>query len=215
MFDPPAGFADLIADADDAPHGSFADLDVPDIGVLHARHPKPRSAAALAMSANRRIPAMLRQGYVSLFVIEHLEPGRFDELLADMLTGQLPEDAVTTISRRIATWGTARPYSAVVTLTSWTGFHWRTIRSHLVDKGIAAPLSALPNLHALLDVTENLVLQAASDGKPADAQRKRREIIDALYRPEPGTLSPAGTQVQPFDDADMEDSFDQFRQRLA
>lgn len=168
------------------------------------------------MWTNHRIPSQLQSSYLSLFASEHLEPGRFDELLGDMLVGkdQAPADAVSSIARAVATWGTARPFTAVVTLVAWTGHHWRTIRGSLTDKGIADPLALLPSLHSLLDVTEQLVLQAVDgDGKPAVAKREREKILDMLYRPEPSTTSTQKT-VRPFTDDETEESFDHFMKAI-
>lgn len=98
----------------------------------------------------------------------------------------------------------------MITLASITAAHWRTLRARIAGYGIARPLEQLPNLHALLDLTEQAVLESFS-GK--DAERERKTFLDKLYAPERGKqLGGTGHKPAPagFDEEAMEAAFDAF-----
>jgi hypothetical protein len=75
-------------------------------------------------------------------------------------------------------------------LSLFTGHNWRTIRAKLANAGIASPLE-LPNLHAVLDITEDIVVDALyssgeeKDGPPSEGEKKVRRFYDSIYVPDP------------------------------
>lgn len=112
IHEPPPGFDDLLADAQDVEaRGAFHDLDVPGVGTVRARKPMPNAAANLSMSVNAKIETATQTRYLRLFVETHLADGEFERLMVEMLDPDrdLPGDTVGRVARCIATWGTARP----------------------------------------------------------------------------------------------------------
>lgn len=201
MYSPPPGFDDLLADAADWPvTGEICDLDVKGIGIVAARRPQPRAAAALAMTSNEKINAAEKLDHFTRFVMDHLGEGEFERIMAGMVSGELPPRTIQRVGRTMATWGTARPHAAVVTLSLYTGHNWRTIRRKLTLAGISNPMT-LPSLHALLDVTEDIVVEALyasgqeNEGPPSEGERKVRRFYDAIYAPD----------LQDIDDLDEEE----------
>lgn len=98
----------------------------------------------------------------------------------------------------------------MITLASITASHWRTLRGRIAGGGIARPIEELPSLHALLDLTEQAVLESFS-GK--DAEKERKSFLDKLYAPEKGRqVSGTGHKPAPagFDEDAMEAAFDAF-----
>lgn len=221
MFDPPPGFLDLISDAEDWPvTGELHDLHIPRIGEVRARKPQPRSAAALAMSANIKAKPGEQMDNLQRFIREQLADGEYERVAEAMIDDELEDDAMQRISRGLATWGTARPYAAVTTLALFTGHNWRTIRHKLTLAGIKNPM-ALPSLHTLLDITESIVIESLfrsgekKEGPPTSGERKVQEFYDSIYRPDPTDDSeddeltetpyvPSGFE----DPNEIEDSFD-------
>jgi hypothetical protein len=183
------------------------------VGDVQAYPPTPASTALLAQSVRGRgSDDKTRGSYLYWFVRDHLTSEGFDDLLLGMWDGQIDDDdAVHKTARAVATWGTARPYLAVATLASISGQHWRTVRAHLIDKGIPDPM-LLPSMHALLDVVETMVVESIHADKPRDTQRKRDEFYDTLYKPEIVKVPVNGDGYRPvpegFDDTD--DVFDRF-----
>lgn len=110
MYDPPPGYDDMLGDADGVDvHGPFLPLEVDEVGTIQARRPLPRSVPALAMAANSKIAVKSRSDYLVLFVRNHLDEGEIERIYYEMITGDMPPDAVERIARAVATWGTARP----------------------------------------------------------------------------------------------------------
>ena len=113
MYEPPPGYDDCQADADahpTPPSWPYHDIDVPGVGILHARRPLPNAVPALAGAARSKISAESRIDHLDIFVQNHLADGEFEELLARMMTeDDMPPDAMLRVSRAIATAGTARP----------------------------------------------------------------------------------------------------------
>lgn len=221
MYEPPSGYADLESDVARVPiSGEFEELEVRGVGTFEARRPTPRSASALAGAANGKNDDESRSGYLNLFVAEHLGDDGYLGLLLDMMVGEMPADAVHRVARALATWGTSRPYVAVGTLAVITGHHWRVVRSRLSENGIADPLTEFGSLHALLDVTERIVLESLShsgEGKDAHIQAKRNmdDFLDKLYAPEfdkTAAINDSAYRPVPagFDEDSMEDGFDSF-----
>ena len=202
IFEPPPGFVDLLSDAEDAPdRGVWCDLEVPGVGTVRARRPRPKSAAALAMSvsedhlvpadvaeldAKEREHALERQQgrYRTEFVRDHLADGEFDRLMTDMMDPDLdlPGDTMGRVARCIATWGTPRPYIAVLSLALESARHWRALRFKIQTCGIADPMR-LPSLHSVLDHMEQLALESFDHDDKGRAERD--QWIGRLYRPDP------------------------------
>lgn len=225
MFDPPDGFDDILGDASLAPQtGPVFDLVVPDVGVVRARRPMPASTAALAMSANSKITAEARHDYLVRFVRDHLDTGEYERLLSGMVTDELPSTAITQVARELATWGTARPYVAVITLALMAGMHWRVVRQRMRSDGIADPMRELPHMHAVIDEIETLALEGTASTGDRDRDRLAREdLLDKLYAPEPeGAESLNGKSYRPqvkppegFSPGEVEASFDAFTRAMS
>lgn len=116
MYQPPSGYVDCESDAeiDQERRGKsetkFHELDVPGVGVIHARRPLPNAIPAIANSANAKIGQQARIDHLDIFLQNHLAPGEFENLLERMmLEDDLPPDTMLRVSRAIATAGTARP----------------------------------------------------------------------------------------------------------
>lgn len=80
--------------------------------------------------------------------------------------------------------GHAPPYVAVISLCAVTATHWRLLRAKYHSYGIADPMAALPSLHALLDDTEQLVLESLTAADPKRAEQERDQFFDKLYAPD-------------------------------
>lgn len=114
MYDPPPGYDDCEADAEDhpTPEGTkYHPIEVDGVGFIHARKPLPNAIPALAGAANSKIKVESRIDHLDIFVQNHLLPGEFEALLARMMDPDenMPADAMLRVSRAIATAGTARP----------------------------------------------------------------------------------------------------------
>lgn len=114
MYDPPPGYIDCEDDAEHAPTPAghpYHEIDIEDVGLIHARRPLPNAIPALAGAANAKLTATRRVDYLDVFVQNHLAPGEFESLLARMMDpdNDLPPDTMLRVSRAIATAGTARP----------------------------------------------------------------------------------------------------------
>ena len=207
MFDPPPGYLDLIGDAETAPFSErFEPLVVAEVGVLTARRPMPSGLADLAMAANPEVADVDRSDYLVRFAQDHLHDGELERVYVAMMAGDAPADSIERIARAIATWGTARPYLAVVTLAVMLAHHWRVIRVTLVKAGVHDPMS-LKNMHILLDTIEAAVLEAMSGDR--DSETRRRVFLDRLYSPLSDPHAPAGPPPG-FSDDDTEAAFDAF-----
>lgn len=100
----------MLGDAEDGPSSTrYSWIEVPDVGRVRARKPMPNAIPAMAMAANAKIDAQAQTDYVVLFVRNHLDEGELERIYYEMITGDMPRDALTLIAREIATWGTARP----------------------------------------------------------------------------------------------------------
>ena len=182
MFDPPPGFDDLAGDTDDAPRNPrLTALTVPEVGVVVARKPMPGAIHALAMAVNAATPNIERPRYAAQFVQDHLAGGEWERLNLAMIDGDAPEGTVDAVSEAIATWGTARPHTAVCALALQTAYMWRSVRLTLLNAGIPDPM-ALSNMHLVLDVTEKLMVEAMSE-------EQLTRFFDRLYGPPPQPIS--------------------------
>jgi len=210
LFEPPPGYVDLIADAELAPPpGEPTALDVPGVGTVLAHRTRPASIATLAMAANPALKLPEQQEYLARFVADHLADGEYERLADAMISDDLPADTFFLVGRQIATRGTPRPYTAVITLAVQTGYHWREIRRRIHAAGIVDPMQ-LPSMHAVLDVTEHAVLESMSG---EDSAVKRARFYDSLYAPEPGQTALNGSEYAPppgFSPDEVEATFDAF-----
>lgn len=200
MFDPPHGYADLEGDAALGPGSAV--LEVPEVGPVQAYRPRPASLPALVAAATA--PSSQQLDLTLQFVQNHLAEGELERITVAMMAGTAPANSIERIARAVTTWGTARPYVAVVTLAVVTAHHWRTLRLRLVKDGISDPMS-LPHMHLLLDATEAAVLESM----PPDSM-ERTLFLDRLYSP---LVDPEASNSGPpagFSEEDMEASFDAF-----
>lgn len=212
MFDPPPGFDDLLGDCE-KPTG-YQPLAVDGVGAVLACKPRPDALGDLAMSNNPQAKPEQRSHHGSIFVQNQLADGEYARLLAAMMDDELPADTIQQVGQALATWGTARPYRAVISLSLMAAKNWRAIRYRLLDKGITDPM-ALPSIHPILDLTEQAVLESIqSDNADAD-KMERQQLTDLLYRPDPPRIpGPRGKAPPPapdgFDDAETFNSFASF-----
>lgn len=209
MYSPPPGYEDLLSDAENhQPLGLLAPLDIPELGTVQALKPCPCGVAWLAMSSNPKASPAERTDHLVRFVNEHLAEGELERLYFDMMLESGPRDSVERVARSLATWGTARPYVAVATLSVMTGYHWRTLRHKLLSAGVTDPLAQLTSLHALLDFTEATIVENLSHGE--NARQEYRSLNARLYCPT--ELNGDGYDPVPagFSDDEVEDSFDAF-----
>lgn len=225
MAEPPPGFADLIGDAEDWPvTGEVREMYVPRFGEIRARKPMPRATAALAMSANKKVDAKEQYRYFTQFITDHLDKGEYERITHEMVEdteGELPEDILQRVARTIATFGTARPYAAVTTLALFSGHNWRTVRHKLTLAGITNPMG-LPSMHTLLDVTEQIVVEALyrsgeeREGTPTKGELKVRNFYNSIYIPDVDDDEDVMLDDTPFipagfeDPDEMEADFDAF-----
>ncbi|QHB37773.1 hypothetical protein I5G63_gp032 [Mycobacterium phage Imvubu] len=114
MYDPTPGYIDCESDGEDhptPPGHPYRELDVPGVGVIHARKPLPNAIPALAGAANAKVTPGTRIDQLDIFIQNHVADGEFEALLARMMDPdeEMPPDTMLRVSRAIATAGTARP----------------------------------------------------------------------------------------------------------
>jgi hypothetical protein len=111
MYDPPAGYQDFLADAEnnDRGDGPMYPLHVEGVGTIQARKPIPGSAAPLGAAGRSKIPDREKLGYLNLFVRNHIGADQYEQLLERMMTDDAPADTMPRIVEAITTRGTARP----------------------------------------------------------------------------------------------------------
>ena len=111
MYDPPAGYLDILGDADRAARGDgpFHPLEVEGVGVIQARSPIPGSVAALAAATRSKASEIEKAGYLNLFVRNHIGKEQYEDLLMRMMTGDAPANTMNLVVEAITTRGTARP----------------------------------------------------------------------------------------------------------
>lgn len=212
MFEPPPGYEDMLADAEESIYSSaWVNLDVPQIGTVKARRPLPDGAALLAMAANPKIGHAKQVEYLMRFVNHHVSAEDVERVYFAMMMDEMPADAVERLSRAVATWGTSRPYTAVVSLAVMTAYHWRTIRQKLLMAGIQDAMN-LSSMHALLDVAESMAVESASNDD--DPRGAVNGLYRRLYSVTPDLVPLNGEDYRPvppgFDPDEVEDSFDAF-----
>lgn len=111
MYDPPAGYKDFLADAENAGGGDgpMYPIDVEGVGTIQARRLIPGSAAALGASGRSKASDGEKLGYLNLFVRNHIGADQYEQLLMRMMTEDAPADTMNRIVEAITTRGTARP----------------------------------------------------------------------------------------------------------
>ena len=180
------------------------------------RHVDPANAEGALKSLVTR----LQQQHFTEFLVDHLDKGEYARLVTEMMMDEYEaDDVMQRVSRALATWGTARPHAAVITLSLYTGHNWRMVRHKLLLAGIDQPM-ALPSLHAVLDVTEEIIVEALAhtnserEGPPTEGERAVKKFYDSIYRPDPddfGDFEDRPIVPSGFEDPDMiEDNFDAF-----
>jgi len=93
--------------------------------------------------------------------------------------------------------------------------NWRTLRVRFADKGIG-DVMALPSMHVVLDMMEQVGLESAVHGatKEAEAKSKINSFYNRLYAPDPTAKIINGDGWQPtpagFEEHEIEASFDAF-----
>lgn len=191
----------MEGDAELAPYSDvYATLTVPEVGPLRARRLMPNAVPTIAAAMNGPDHA----DHVVRLVSDHLADGELERVYVAMMTGDAPTDSMDKIVRALTTWGTARPYVAVVTLAVMTAHHWRTLRLRLVKSGVHDPMR-LPSMHIVLDATEAAVLEAM-----AHDSMERTVFLDRLYSPLHDPGAPRDVAPTGFTDDDVESSFDAF-----
>lgn len=212
MFAPPPGYEDMLADAEESIYSSaWVSLDVPRIGTVKARRPMPAAAARLAMAANPKEGHARQTEHLMKFVADHVTIEDIERVYFAMMMDDAPADSIERLARAVATWGTARPYAAVVSLAVMTAYHWRTIRQKLLMAGIQDAMN-LSSMHALLDVAETMAVESASNDD--DPRNAVSGLYRRLYATTPDLAAVNGEDYRPvppgFDPDDVEDAFDAF-----
>lgn len=209
LFEPPPGWVDMLDDAADAPPLPEAlPLEVPGLGVVQARKPKPRSIAVLAATQNGLLTPGERSNMTNLFVQQHLGDGEYQRIIEGMIDGAFPaQGTVGGLTRAIATWGTARPYLAIVNLAVTCAESWRRIQPRINRYGILDPM-LLPTMGALLNLTEDIILECMVTGDKTKDDAARDGFYNRLYAPillDGETIGPP-----PGWDEESDDSYDEF-----
>lgn len=186
MWEPPKGFEDMLGDAElISPYtGPFVTLTVADVGPVLARRPRPDAVPHLAMSVNPDAEPEVQQHYATLFVRNHIDPADHERILAAMVDDSLPDTTIGQLARALATWGTARPYVAVMTLAYMAATHWRTLRTRMRGDGIANPMALLASMHDIVDEAEKLWLESTHTGDDAKDKHEQSKVFDQLYAPD-------------------------------
>lgn len=92
--------------------------------------------------------------------------------------------------------------------------NWRALRVRAAEKGIG-DLMALSTMHVVLDLIEQVGLEAAAAGAKTkvEAEGKIRSYYGKLYRPDPTAIRLNGGKLEPppgFGEDEIEASFDAF-----
>jgi hypothetical protein len=125
------------------------------------------------------------------FIKAHMSAASYERIMFRMLDDDDPMGLadVNLLLRQIATTGTARPYPAVATLAHLATEHWRLIRARLIRAGIADPLKQLPDMHAILDVAEDIWTENMTTAE-------RDKFYFGLYKPEPKAAPPGFSEEE-------------------
>ena len=210
MYGPPPSYEDMLADAEESIYSSpYAELDVPVVGTIQARRPLPDAVALLAMAANPEGSDQDRLSYLVRFCEHHLAAGEMERLYFGMMVDQLPANTLEHVIRALTTWGTSRPYVAVVSLAVMASYHWRSMRNTFALAGIADPMS-LSSMHVILDVMEASAVENIL--KCEDAEAELASFYRRLYGPTPDMAPGDLNRPVPvgFSPEEVEASFDAF-----
>ena len=176
-MEPPPGFTDLSGDAEDAPPlGDPVPLDVKGVGTVLACKPRPRSLAALAQAYNEDADDAERSRWLNRFLADHTDLLDYQRVIAGMADETLPADSVEQILRGIVTWGTERPFKAVLSLAVTAGTSWRTIRVQIPTDPML-----MPSMHRVLDDVERIVIESQATGDPEKDRAAREAYVRRLY----------------------------------
>jgi hypothetical protein len=204
---------------------NYSQLEVDDeVGTVRAVRPMPNAIPVIAMAARTKATPEERIEYMMEFVIDHLAPDEMDRILLGQMLGAMPEDTIGRIARALSTWGTERPYTAVVTLSVMAAHHWRTLR---MECGTERPMESYPNMHVLLDKIEKIILEAMVSDKPKEDIARRKSFLNSIYKPDVAKATKALNEMTPrerrlarkaalaeapagFEDTSVEASFDAF-----
>ncbi|WP_243858113.1 hypothetical protein [Mycobacterium sp. DL440] len=189
MWEPPPSFGDMLGDAELAAPwaGDYTPLAVPEVGTVLARRPRPDAIPHLALSVNPATDPQAQQHHATLFVRNHIAPDDHERILAAMMDETMPDNTIGLLARALATWGTERPYVAVMTLAYAAADHWRALRTRLRGDGHPNPMTTLTSMHDILDEAEKLWLESLQTGNEDRDQHEQTKLFDKLYGPEPGT----------------------------
>lgn len=145
------------------------------------RLPRPHAAALLCGMGDKDDVVRMEslQGY-----IEHvLMPESVDVMWERAFTTGDPFDVedMAALIEAIQGRHSARPFHVDVSLSATAVKNWHSVRGRLVMAGVSDPLKSLPNIYALLDAVEAMILDGM--GKEEDRDRYFRK----LYAPPPGS----------------------------
>lgn len=189
----PAGFTDLDGDSADAPPlGEPVPLQVPGVGVLLARKPRPRSLATLARAYDDDTKPPERNRWLNQFLTDHTDRLDFERVLSAVADETLPADSVERVFRAIVTWGTQRPFRAVLGLAVTAGAAWRTIRVQIPTDPMA-----WPSMHRVLDEVERIVIDSQATGDPEKDRQAREGYVRRLYAAEQPARGAAVQRAEP------------------
>lgn len=163
--------------------------------------PRPHCAAMLAGMASKDDQERFNGlwGY-----IHHvLMPESLDLLVARAMDegDQFDVDHMAGLIEEVQQQHSSRPFHVDVSLSATAVQSWPSVRGRLVMSGVADPLQQLPNLYALLDAVEAMVLE----GMQKEEDRER--YFSRVYAPPAGTRQ-RGKVPKGWSDADEMALFD-------
>lgn len=186
MAEMPAGFIDMLADAESGPYSDVWDkIDVPQVGVVTVRRPRPNAIPLLAMAVNgepekdpdaERIRQERAGEFAAKLIQQHLADGEWERLNDAMMDGDAHPDTIQLVRDAIVTWGTARPFKAVARLSLQTAYEWRRLRERWWSVGVD-PMG-LPHMHLVLDMMERLMVESMVG---EDGEERFAKFLDDMY----------------------------------
>lgn len=156
-----------------------------DYGGTRWEYRVPSPFAALLLAALPSKKAEERTEAVYAYVEHVLLPESLDRMWERAFDVEDPFDLedVAGLIEEIQGANSSRPFHVDVSLATSAVAHWPSIRGRLVLSGVADPLRDLPNVYALLDVVEGMILEGMKD----EAERERYWI--KMYAPPKGSLA--------------------------
>lgn len=149
----------------------------------HYRVPSPYAAVLLATLSTNDPDA--RSSSVYAYVEHVLLPESLDVLWDKAMDPEDPFDLedVAGLIEEIQGAYSSRPFHVDVSLSATAVAHWPSIRGRLVMSGVTDPLRGLPNVYALLDVVETMILEGMRD------EQERERYWVRAYAPPPGSIA--------------------------